>query len=47
MRRQNVGSIVVEKNGAPIGIVTDRDRVTRVLADEADPPALVRPAINA
>jgi CBS domain-containing protein len=37
MRRQNVGSIVIEKDGAPIGIVTDRDLVTRVLADERDP----------
>jgi CBS domain-containing protein len=37
MRRQNVGCIVVEQDGAPIGIVTDRDLVTRVLAEELDP----------
>lgn len=37
MRRQNVGCIVVEEEGAPIGIVTDRDLVTRVLAEELNP----------
>lgn len=40
MRRQNVGSIVVEEDGAPIGIVTDRDLVTRVLAEEIEPASL-------
>jgi CBS domain-containing protein len=40
MRRQNVGSIVVEQDGAPIGIVTDRDLVTRVLADEVNPASV-------
>jgi CBS domain-containing protein len=37
MRRDNVGSLVVEAEGAPIGIVTDRDLMLRVLADELDP----------
>jgi len=40
MRRQNVGSIVVEQGGEPVGIVTDRDLVTRVLADEINPASV-------
>lgn len=40
MRRQNVGSIVIEEDGAPIGIVTDRDLVIRVLAEEIAPGSL-------
>jgi CBS domain-containing protein len=40
MRRQNIGSIVVEEDGAPIGIVTDRDLVLRVLAEEIAPANL-------
>lgn len=37
MRRENVGSIVIEERGLPIGIVTDRDLALRVVADELDP----------
>lgn len=37
MRRQNIGSIVVEEDGAPIGILTDRDLTTRLVAEELDP----------
>ena len=37
MRRQNVGSIIVEEDGVPIGIVTDRDLALRVVAEELDP----------
>lgn len=40
MRRENVGSLVVEANGAPIGIITDRDLMLRVLADELDPASV-------
>jgi CBS domain-containing protein len=37
MRRQNIGSIVViEEDGMPIGIVTDRDLAMRLVADERD-----------
>ncbi len=36
MRRENVGSIVIEDEGTPIGIVTDRDLVLRLVADELD-----------
>ncbi|HTV18055.1 MAG TPA: CBS domain-containing protein [Polyangiaceae bacterium] len=36
MRRQNIGSIVIEHDGAPIGILTDRDLTLRVVAEELD-----------
>jgi len=45
MRRQNIGSIVVEEDGAPIGIVTDRDLALRVVAEELDPGAVTVGAI--
>lgn len=41
MRRQNIGSIVVEQDGAPIGIVTDRDLALRIVADELDPASVL------
>lgn len=37
MREENVGSIVITDDDRPVGIVTDRDLTTRVLA-EADAP---------
>ena len=37
MRDRNVGSIVVVENQQPLGLVTDRDLVTRVIADKRDP----------
>lgn len=33
MAEENVGSVVVERDGEPEGIVTDRDLATRVLAN--------------
>ncbi|MBV9946305.1 MAG: CBS domain-containing protein [Myxococcales bacterium] len=36
MREANVGAVVVEENGKPCGIVTDRDIVVRVVADDRD-----------
>jgi CBS domain-containing protein len=36
MRRQNIGSIVIEEDGTPIGIVTDRDLAMRLVADELE-----------
>ncbi len=36
MRDQGVGCLVVTKNGHPLGIVTDRDLVVRVLAEGGD-----------
>jgi CBS domain-containing protein len=36
MRRENVGSIVIEDEGTPVGIVTDRDLALRLVADELD-----------
>ena len=42
MRDQNIGAVVVAKCGVPLGIVTDRDLVLRVMAPEkrADQVAL-------
>lgn len=38
MREQRVGAVIVlNKNGNPVGIVTERDIVTRVVADGSDP----------
>jgi CBS domain-containing protein len=37
MSRQNIGSVVIEENGAPVGVVTDRDLALRVIAEELDP----------
>jgi len=37
MRDHGVGCLVVTREGRPIGIVTDRDLVCRVLADGLDP----------
>ena len=37
MRAANVGSIIVEDNGRPVGIVTDRDIAVRAVADGLDP----------
>jgi CBS domain-containing protein len=37
MRAANVGAIVVEDNGRPCGIVTDRDIAIRAVADGRDP----------
>jgi CBS domain-containing protein len=36
MRRENVGSVVIEDDGVPIGMVTDRDLALRVIAEELD-----------
>jgi CBS domain-containing protein len=38
MRDRNVGSVViVDPDGAPVAMITDRDLAVRVLADEVDP----------
>jgi CBS domain-containing protein len=37
MRAANVGAIIVEDNGQPCGIVTDRDIAVRAVADGRDP----------
>jgi CBS domain-containing protein len=40
MREQNVGSIVVAEGGKPLGVITDRDLVVRVMARNEDPGEL-------
>jgi CBS domain-containing protein len=37
MRDENVGSIVVAREGRPLGMVTDRDLAVRVVAEGVDP----------
>lgn len=37
MRERNVGCVVVVQDDEPVGIVTDRDLVLRVMADGRDP----------
>jgi CBS domain-containing protein len=47
MRDSGVGSVVVVEDGRPIGIVTDRDLVLRVIARGEDPAKLpVRRAMS-
>lgn len=40
MKEENVGSVVIEDDGRPVGIVTDRDLVLDVLEPRGDPGAL-------
>jgi CBS domain-containing protein len=40
MRDENVGSVVVVAEDAPVGVVTDRDIAVRVAADGNDPETL-------
>ena len=37
MRSAHVGAVIVSDGGRPLGILTDRDIVCRVLAEERDP----------
>ena len=42
MREQRVGAVIVlNRNGNPVGIVTERDVVTRVVADGVDPNMVI------
>ena len=41
MARENVGCLVVEQDRKPVGILTDRDIVTRVVAKGGDPATLL------
>jgi CBS domain-containing protein len=42
MRDRNVGSVViVDPDGVPVAMVTDRDLAVRVLADQADPEGAI------
>ena len=37
MRDQDIGNVLVQDDGGSLGIVTDRDIVTRAVADGRDP----------
>jgi len=37
MRNKGIGSVIVVKDGFPVGVVTERDLVHRVLAEDRDP----------
>ncbi len=39
MDERNAGSVVIERDGCPVGIVTDRDRDLRVCARSSTPRA--------
>jgi CBS domain-containing protein len=41
MRNRGVGSVVVVKDGFPVGVVTERDLVHRILAEGRDPDKCV------
>jgi len=40
MAEEGIGSVVIEREGDPVGIVTDRDLVIQVIAEGADPAEL-------
>jgi len=40
MREEDVGSVIIEDDGEPVGIVTDRDLVLQVLEPREDPTAV-------
>ncbi len=40
MRDENIGAVVVEEDGRPLGVVTDRDLAVRVVAAGRDPGAV-------
>ena len=40
MRDQNIGDVIVVKNGEICGVVTDRDIVVRVIAEGRDPASV-------
>lgn len=40
MEEKNVGSVVIEEEMEPVGIVTDRDLAVRVLAAKRDPASV-------
>jgi CBS domain-containing protein len=37
MKERKIGSVVLEEKGKPVGIVTERDLVHRVMAEKKDP----------
>ena len=37
MKSRNIGSVIVEKEGSLVGIITKRDLIWRVLAEKKDP----------
>ena len=41
MRQRSIGSVIVVKDGFPVGVVTERDLVHRVLAEGRDPEKCV------
>jgi CBS domain-containing protein len=40
MRDESVGSVIVVRDDAPVGVVTDRDVAVRIAADRLDPDAM-------
>jgi CBS domain-containing protein len=46
MRDQHVGCIIVTRGGHPLGLVTDRDLVVRILAEGLDGSARLRGCVT-
>lgn len=40
MKEENIGSVIIENDRKPVGIVTDRDLVLEVLEPRADPKSV-------
>jgi CBS domain-containing protein len=40
MRAQHVGSVIIVEEHRPVGVITDRDIVVKVVAAERDPKAV-------
>ena len=40
MNQHKIGALVIMENGRPVGILTERDILTRVVAEELSPPAV-------
>jgi CBS domain-containing protein len=45
MKEENVGSVIIETDDRPVGIVTDRDLVMEVLEPRADPKGTTAEAV--
>ncbi|OTF01773.1 CBS domain-containing protein [Halorubrum sp. SD683] len=45
MKEENVGSVIIENDGEPVGIVTDRDLMIEVLEPRGDPTTTTAEAV--
>lgn len=45
MRDRNIGSVIVVRDGSPVGVVTDRDLALRVVAEDRPPTGITLESI--